>query len=167
MIRHAAFQDLSRDYFSALLACMHIKRASEGHEFAPPPLEAVSKFKSLWEEELGHHFDEEDSNLDGLLEEKGADELVDRLRSDHAEIRGIMQTPPADEQIDAWAEIAELLRLHVRWEEDELFPWMQDHLSDDELRSLLDASVDFRTKARGPASVQAPSAVGTSGQGNA
>ncbi len=156
MKRHPAFQDLSRDHFTALLACLNVRRATEGHPSAPTPEAAIAQFGQLWRNELTHHFDEEDANIQPVLAAKKAHTQLATLRLDHKEIRAAMEALHAKDPAPTWAVAAERLRAHIRWEEDVLFPWMQDHLTDEELERMLAASIAFRTKVRGPDSVKPP-----------
>ncbi len=155
MRRHPALQDLSRDHFTASVACLHMRRAAASHPQAPPLQEVMRGLMDLWHRALHWHFDEEDEDLTPHLEGTGQ-ELLDRLRADHARLRAAFEDlerrPP-----DAFAAVAEDLQKHIRWEEDVLFPWLQAHLSDHQLEELWQKSRSFRIEHRGPASVQQPS----------
>lgn len=153
MKRHPAFQDLSRDHFNALLACLHVQRAVDGHESAPPYNEATEKLLKLWHDELRFHFDEEDVDLMPALARPGGEPLASRLAEDHANLRGTFGALTRESTPEEWKAAAEALRVHIRWEEDELFEWMQENLSDAELKALLRVSIEFRTRTRGPDSV--------------
>lgn len=157
MKRHAAFQNLSRDHFTGLLACLHIERAAEGQQGAKETEEAVNTMYELWHHDLRHHFDEEDANLVPILKAKGATEIIARLHSDHTEIRATMENLDETNELADWVAMSENLRKHIRWEEGVLFPWLQEHLEDAELEGMLAASVEYRTATRGPNSVQQPS----------
>ncbi|MGB1586844.1 MAG: hemerythrin domain-containing protein [Thermoplasmatota archaeon] len=154
MKRHPAFQDLSRDHFTALLACLHVQRAVDGHESAPPYEDAVARLHTLWKTELVHHFDEEDQDLAPALERPGGDPFARRLASDHRNLRATFGALNPDSDPKDWNAAADALRVHVRWEEDELFEWMQDTLSEAELDALLEESIAFRTDVRGPDAVK-------------
>jgi iron-sulfur cluster repair protein YtfE (RIC family) len=153
--RHPAFQDLSRDHFTGLLACLHVTRAVEGHETAPPLDAATAGLLDLWHKELRFHFDEEDEDLQPSLEGAGAD-LLARLRDDHARLRAAFADLEG-QHAATFAAVAKDLRDHIRWEEDVLFEWLQTHLDEPALQALWQRSRRFRIAHRGPGSVQEPS----------
>lgn len=163
MKRHPALQDLSRDHFTALLRANHVRRALQDDPRVPPLDEARKAFLGLWGDELDLHFQEEDVDLLPHLQggDAEADALRARLEEDHAALRegfGALEVGADDE---AWDRVAAHLVRHVRWEEETLFQWFQDHLDEDALQRLWDASRRFRTEKRGPASVGPPSTAGT------
>lgn len=154
MKRHPALQDLSRDHFTALLRATHVRRAAQGDENVPSFEQARAAFTALWEEELALHFDEEDTTLRPLL--KAAPELLERLDADHADLRTKLDSPPGNEDEREWSRIAEHLIRHARWEEEHMFPWIQDHLDEEGLQRLWETSKAFRLAARGPQSIGPP-----------
>lgn len=158
MKRAAAFQDLSRDHFTALVAARHVERSAEAHELAPSFEHATNAFLALWNTELSAHFDEEDANLAPVLaHQPEAASLLARLQRDHRDLRMMFARLNAESPKLDWVETARRLRDHVRWEEDELFQWLQEALRPAELDQLFQDSVEFRLRVRGKAAVQAPS----------
>ncbi|MGB0653469.1 MAG: hemerythrin domain-containing protein [Thermoplasmatota archaeon] len=156
MKRHPALQDLSRDHHQVLMACQRIERAAAGHPLAPVPEEAIARFLALWRSDLAHHFDEEEATLVGHLQEGDGATLGEQLRQDHETIRRAVADLDEEASIEAWATLAGQLRAHIRWEENTLFPWLQDHLTEAQLQGLLERSVAFRTRVRGPHAVRPP-----------
>lgn len=145
MQRHAAFQDLSRDHLVALLRALHVERALAGHPRAPTYDEAFDAFQRLWTHDgLDAHFLEEDTDLLPVLL-SGSPALAARLMEEHAALRhgfvGLRR-----ENAAAARATADLLRRHARWEEDEVFPWLESYLSASELERLRQESAAFRRR---------------------
>lgn len=144
MKRHPAFQDLSRDHYVALNRSLQVVRAVDGHPAARPFEHAKAQFLDLWEHDgLPAHFAEEETDLVPVLRERSAAELAQRMLDEHASLRaGFAQLPRAT-PAEA-AATARLLTAHARWEEDTVFGWLQDNLSEAELDVLLRRSQRFR-----------------------
>ena len=146
MKRHPAFQDLSRDHFVALNRSLQVTRAVEGHERAQPYEQAIYNFAALWTDDgLAAHFGEEEQDLVPLLR-KGKADLADRMVHEHGHLRaefdaivGKTATPVRA------AEAARFLVAHARWEEDVVFEWLQDNLTDAQLQELAARSRSYRT----------------------
>ncbi len=144
MRRDPAFQDLSRDHFTALNRCLQVVRAVEGHPNARPYEQALFQLRDLWEHDgLPVHFDEEESNLVPVLREKGAGELAARMVADHGRLRSGFAALASATPAQA-AALAKDLTAHARWEEETVFEWLQGQLEPAELESLLRASQRFR-----------------------
>lgn len=144
MKRDPAFQDLSRDHYTALNRCLQVIRAVEGHPSAKPYGQAVFQFQDLWEHDgLQAHFLEEETDLVPVLRARGAGALADRLVADHERLRAGFRALPTASREQA-AALARDLQAHARWEEEQAFGWLQDHLRPDELAALLRASQAFR-----------------------
>ena len=154
MKRHPAFQDLSRDHFTALNRSLQVVRAVEGHPNAWPYGEALAAFRALWTHGgLRQHFGEEEADLVPALRGHGGDGLADRMVEEHDELRGRFDALAAASPAEA-AETARLLTRHARWEEDTVFEWLQQRLGEAELAQLLERSRSYRTANGLP--VQAP-----------
>lgn len=142
--RHPAFQDLSRDHFTALNRSLQVVRAVDGHASALPFPEAFAGFRQLWVQDgLQAHFGEEETDLLPVLRGRGRDDLAERLQKEHDALRGQFSAlDPA--RPDEAAATAKALTAHARWEEDVVFQWLQDNLSESDLQQLLRKSQQFR-----------------------
>lgn len=151
MRRHPALQDLSRDHFTALNQVVEVKRVVEDNQHAKPLDSVWAAFLRLTGEELPPHFDEEEAHLLPLLETEERREYAERLQSDHARLvkafAGLRAMRP---DIQPLWNAAEDLRLHIRWEEDELFERLQAWLSEAELDALWERSKAFREQEGRP-----------------
>lgn len=144
MKRHPAFQDLSRDHFVALNRCLQVVRAIEGHPSARPLDLVLEEFRHLWEGDgLRAHFLEEETDLVPLLHKYGAGDLAQRLMDEHADIRRGFHELSSGKHDQALA-TAKGLTAHARWEEDTVFEWLQQNLSEPQLAALLEQSRGFR-----------------------
>jgi hypothetical protein len=145
--RHPAFQDLSRDHFVALNRSLQVVRAVDGHPRARPFEQVAFQFLDLWlHDGLREHFLEEETDLVPVLSQRGAGALSDRLRADHERLRaGFAAIQSGTLSPSQVADVARDLTAHARWEEESVFEWLQDHLTDDELGDLLRKSQAFRT----------------------
>jgi hemerythrin-like domain-containing protein len=134
MKRHPALQTLSRDHHQALVIAQRLRRAGD-HGAG----EAQAAFLDFWRMECVAHFRaEEEVLLPHFAAAGGAESAaVARVLVDHAEIRLRalrLQGGPASAAV--LKELGELLAEHVRLEERDLFPAMEEVLDDPELRRL-------------------------------
>lgn len=146
MKRHPAFQDLSRDHLVANTRSLHVIRAVEGHPQAPPFEQAIHNFEGLWTHEgLAIHFREEETDLLPVLRARHP-QLAERLLSEHDLLRdGFDAVVRKTADREASAQTARALMVHARWEEEVVFEWLQENLSEAELEELLAKSKSFRT----------------------
>jgi hemerythrin-like domain-containing protein len=134
MKRHPALQTLSRDHHQALVVAQQLRRAGDR---AASRTQAA--FLEFWRNEGQLHFRvEEEVLLPRFAAAGGADSAATaRVLVDHAEIRLRalrLQGGPASTAV--LRELGELLAEHVRLEERDLFPAIEELLSDRELRRL-------------------------------
>jgi hypothetical protein len=143
--RHPAFQDLSRDHFTALNRSLQLVRAAEGHAGALLTYDqAFAAFRALWTRDgLPAHFLEEETDLVPVLRARGGGELAERMMREHADLRARFGALAPDGRQEA-AAAAKALTAHARWEEDVVFQWLQETLAEPELQVLLETSRGFR-----------------------
>jgi hemerythrin-like domain-containing protein len=132
--RSPELSPLSRDHHQALYAALRLKRAGEGDA-----ADAVAAFDGFWREHGRHHFQvEEEVLLPGFVASGGDahHELVTRVLADHVEIRARARTLTPDADVNSLIELGERLAAHVRLEENELFPLIEDTLDGRALAEL-------------------------------
>lgn len=146
MKRHPAFQDLSRDHLVANTRALHVIRAVEGHPMAPAFEQAIYNFEGLWTHEgLSTHFTEEETDLLPVLRKRHP-ALAERLQQEHDLLRaGFAAVVNKTADRNSAAQTARTLMAHARWEDDVVFEWLQNNLSESELQALLAMSKSFRT----------------------
>ena len=137
MKRDPNLQPLSRDHHHALVLARRASRtAADGSddEVASMWLSIAKAFDS----DLGPHFEVEERYLLPPLDVAGEEPLTRRTRSEHRTLRALLdQEGDAREQL---RQFGQLLREHVRFEENELFPKAEQVLSPAELAATAAAS---------------------------
>lgn len=134
MKRHPALQTLSRDHHQALVIARRLRRAKQ-----PDAADAQAAFLEFWDSEGEAHFRvEEQVMLPRFAAAGGADTgAVARVLLDHAEIRlRALRLQGGPVSPAALGELGALLAEHVRLEERDLFPAIEELLSDSQLRDL-------------------------------
>jgi hemerythrin-like domain-containing protein len=132
MKRSEALAPLSRDHHLALNAARLLRRATPETSAA-----AVDHFRAYWAEHGDRHFDVEEQLLAPALPPGDAElaEGAARMRREHDDLRRrarvVGDAPEAELQ-----ELGTLLDAHVRFEERELFPLIEERLPDSELEAL-------------------------------
>lgn len=143
MKRHEALHPLSRDHHDVLV---HARRL-RGLDARLDAAAARRRFLS-YAPVLLLHFEEEEEALAPRIADTA---LHQRLLDEHAALRQRIKALPmasGEEQ----AAVGEALRLHVRFEEDTLFPHLESRLSPGELSAVAQEGRAFRTSRR-PASI--------------
>lgn len=132
MKRAEALQPLSRDHLKSLLAAKRLREATD-------VVAAAQDFLAFWESEGRHHFRvEEEVLLPGWALHCRVDRVaVARMLEEHLAIRrGALRAVAAEASIEELAELGQLLDDHVRFEERELFPMIEEALDPDDLNRL-------------------------------
>ena len=122
MRRSTHLAPLSREHHSALEHALRLRRAT------PDTVEhRVRRFAAYFATDGRRHLDEEERCLLPLLAGRDEDgRLTGRLLAEHDELRrraGEVAGRPAD--VEAAQRLGELLSAHVRFEERELFGWVE------------------------------------------
>jgi iron-sulfur cluster repair protein YtfE (RIC family) len=148
--RIEALRDLSRDHFFALVVSRNVVKAIESGKDA---YDAGRHLLNYWASEFALHEREEDEVLWPMVKPA---HLVQRARAEHERLDADRQAFAADgrswsgDRVAAWATA---LRDHVRFEEDVLFPAIQESWSQGDARAFQEASKSFRLRHRGPGSL--------------
>lgn len=138
MKRSEALRSLSRDHHQALVIAQRMQRTDDAAE-------AAAAFLEFWTREGERHFRIEEEVLLPLWASLGNvdDEAAARLSREHLAIRSAAlelasQTPPSARLHALGAELA----AHVRFEERELFPLIEEDLAADDLERLARAVIE-------------------------
>jgi hemerythrin-like domain-containing protein len=119
MKRDQNFQDLSRDHHHALVLARSAERAASSDRDEEIAM-AWELIESKYEKELAPHFEVEESHILRYLEALGFMEIAQRTRDEHGELLSlVVREGEARERL---LQFGGLLRAHVRFEENELFP---------------------------------------------
>jgi Hemerythrin HHE cation binding domain len=131
MRRSVALAPLSRDHHVALVVAMSLSRADRASAAA-----AAERFASfIADHELAHFALEESILLPALPPDQR--ELAQRVRDDHIFLREAcarVRSEPHD--VGLLHEVGTRLRAHVQMEERELFPYLEQSLTAEELDRL-------------------------------
>jgi hypothetical protein len=144
MKRHESFHPLSRDHHNVLVHARRLRGLDARFD-----AEAARRRFLAYAPVLLLHFNEEDLVVAPLVTDES---LRSRLLAEHADLRRRIEALPSAGATELPA-LGEALRLHVRFEEDVLFPHLETVLAGPALRSLADDSAGFRARER-PASLQ-------------
>lgn len=132
---------LSREHHHALVLALRIQRE------LPAATEAEMRalygdLLRFWAAGLLPHFGAENECLLARIANRADPGLqhAGRLQRDHREIEALVETmrtaTTADDRRDALARFGQTLREHVRWEESELFEWLQSSFDTTELDAI-------------------------------
>lgn len=122
MKRHPALEPFSRDHNTGLILARALQHGQES---------ASDDARQAWDRELRDHFDEEVRLLSPLMNEAQRSRMV----QEHREIEQLIASLP-----QSMAKLGDLLHDHIRWEERELFPWIETHASAAQLANLAKAA---------------------------
>jgi hemerythrin-like domain-containing protein len=134
--RHPALQPLSRDHYVGLVHAQRLIQSAEVD--APSRQTAVLGFLTAWSEEIAQHFADEERLFGGLIPNP-ADQQ--RLHDEHAIIRrfaeeAVSRVDTADPGAPWVRQVGQTLNDHIRWEERELFPAIEQAINAQQLAAL-------------------------------
>jgi hemerythrin-like domain-containing protein len=142
MKRHPALIPLSRDHHDGLVQALRLRRAARDGD-AAARLVAASEFVEFFRNEERVHLRDEEEVLFPLLLRRVSSQpaLLREARVQHVQLEGFARkldiavaAGSVDrEPLDA---AGELLAAHIRLEERQLFPLIEELVPDDELRRL-------------------------------
>lgn len=135
MKRHPALIPLSRDHQHTLAIAQRLRRATPETEE-----QAAAGFLVAWELEEKLHFRIEEDVLLPAYATHGdpGHPVVVRVLVDHLSIRGYAELLASVVSVQTLHTLGERLAAHVRLEEHELFPLIEQSLTDAELSALGD-----------------------------
>lgn len=144
MKRAAELRGLSDDHHQGLVQARRLREADVG-EGVRPLEETARAFLTFWQRETSAHFRREEEVLLPVLARYGQDTLdrdpVVEMLVQHALVRGLVMQL-SDEYADGslrsgtLGEIGELLEAHIRLEEREVFPMIEEALPEAALKEV-------------------------------
>jgi hemerythrin-like domain-containing protein len=141
MKRHPALIPLSHDHHAELVQARRLRLAS-GSDVAEARIAAATQYTEAFFTETESHFRIEEERLFPLLvRHAGSSPLLEQVLDQHDELRKLAtalreEVASGDVGGDTMARLADLLETHVRREERELFPLIEQTVPDTELRAL-------------------------------
>ncbi len=136
MKRDPALQDLSRDHFTTLNLVVDAQRVVQGSDHAKPLDVVWVAWANHWPRILAHFELEEELIVPILDTESWGEDAAHRLREDHARIRDEADHLAGNPDPMRLWNLAEALRIHIRWEEEVLYGMLQDKLGTEQLAWL-------------------------------
>jgi len=133
MQRHPALRKLSSEHHLGLVIARRAANAATGGDDSA---QAWAEIQRRFVQELEPHFRTEETGLLPALVEAGEEALVARTLREHEAMRRMI----AQADATGLAEFAELLRTHIRFEEQTLFETAQQRLAAAVLNGLDDAA---------------------------
>lgn len=131
MRRSEALKQLSREHHQALVFSKKLAMLNElGTEDQSEAWEAL---RSELRIHLLPHFAEEEAMLEALGVQRDRSAPVIRFHAEHRHLRNCLDSP----ELDAVLPMAELLKQHVRFEERELFNWLESEFGDEYLAQVI------------------------------
>ena len=137
--RHKALHSLSHDHHNGLVLAQLAKKNSP--EYPQLPKTVVGKIEyavSYYYDELVPHFRAEENTLIPTIKgrDKKVDEILNTIVDEHKQIKTLITLLDEESSEDVLDEFGNLLEAHIRKEERELFPMIQELLSEEELSEL-------------------------------
>jgi hemerythrin-like domain-containing protein len=132
--RHPALQPFSREHLTGLFHAHQLMWLSNGRARADLAT-TVANFKNAWDDEISLHFSEEERLFSDL---PVTAESLARLRQEHDAIRDLTTSlfvAKADDQ-ELCLRFGQMLNDHIRWEERQFYPEIEQALSEAGLAAL-------------------------------
>lgn len=142
--RAEALQPLSRDHLQALLAAKALREASDAEA-------ATAAFLDFWRDHGAHHFRVEEEVLLPQWARFAEVDLsaVRRMLEEHLAIRREALRLVAEEAtLEDLNALGQLLHDHVRFEERQLFPAIEESLNADQLAQLVPVVEEAEARER-------------------
>lgn len=139
MKRHPSLAHLSRDHHGALILARLLQKNAPAYKGLPTNLEGKAEYAfKFYTDELVKHFEQEETAF-ALV--KGISEKVDRLlqiiieehRTLNQSFKAIKDQKALAEHLD---ELGKLLEVHVRKEEREFFPLIEQTCNEDLMKAI-------------------------------
>ena len=132
MKRDPSLEPLSHDHYEGL---QFVARLRKGVRSGDDPASLLREMAAFWQSHLAHHFSEEESVLLPLLP-PSASAMGERMLHEHGELKGRARSSgnEVEATLDAVTAFADALAAHIRFEERDLFPYLEQHLDAETLR---------------------------------
>jgi hemerythrin-like domain-containing protein len=144
MKRAAALRKLSDDHHQRLVQVQRLTKAPTMGEGVEPLEETAKTFLEFWQRETSAHFRKEEEVLLPVLARYGQDVSQRRLMemlAQHAQIRGLVmqlsdEYAAGNTRPETLRDIGDRLEVHIRLEERQVFPMIEEALSEEALKEV-------------------------------
>ena len=138
--RHTALQPLSRDHHHGLILAQLIKKGAPAYKGLPTAIKEKKDYVvSFYNSELKKHFKKEEEILFPLAKNRTTeiDGLIDEIVGEHRKIEKLVnEVQKITDFENILDKLGWLLEKHIRKEERELFPAIEENLTEGELSEL-------------------------------
>lgn len=140
MKRHPALHPLSHDHHHGLVIALRLKKGGPATPQDNWPADRAQQLEATLafaKNELMPHFNIEEKQLVGCV--SGCEELETRVKQDHSDLRRMfaeLETTSPEEASELLQSIGTRLDAHIRFEEREYFPRLQELLGEEALDRL-------------------------------
>jgi hemerythrin-like domain-containing protein len=142
MKRHPSLRPFSDDHHQGLVNARRLRRATSGE--AGNPAGIARDFLDFWQSDTSRHFRKEEEVLLPVLARYGGDlgeRPILQMLTQHARIRGFAMQLSNELKQDELREdtlrnLGELLEVHIRLEEREVFPLIEEILPERALQEV-------------------------------
>jgi iron-sulfur cluster repair protein YtfE (RIC family) len=140
MKRHPALYSLSHDHHQGLILAQQLKKNAPQYKGMPSNLEGRKDYTlSFYKSELVKHFADEEKILFPAVINKSdeVDRLIKEIISEHRQMESLVSELEKTHELEiVLDELGKLLEIHIRKEERELFPAIQERFSEEELSKI-------------------------------
>ena len=139
MKRHEALAPLSREHHSALILAQLLKKDAPTYKGLPTALNEKAAYAlQMFTATLQLHFTNEEVMLDKIRNvHTGIDKLSDEIFREHQQLKKMfLSLGKAGNTVEYLDVLGQALDNHIRKEERILFPLIQQHCSDEVLKSF-------------------------------
>lgn len=153
MKRAAELRGLSHDHHHGLVHAQRLKKVGDEANLVENTARA---FLAFWQKETAAHFRKEEEVLLPVLARYGEDiswEPIAQMLIQHAQIRGLImrlsdEIEDADVRAETLRSIGERLESHIRLEERQVFPVIEQSLSESALTEVASRLADEEVSPR-------------------
>jgi iron-sulfur cluster repair protein YtfE (RIC family) len=135
MKREEQLQPLSHQHHNGLMAALLLKK---GVEKAADPTVMGDFILSVWNNELRNHFIKEEVYLHPhVLQINTLMEKYEQMKAEHHQIRHLVDDiRTGGATVSLVTDFYLMLEKHIRFEERELFPFIEEHIQPEQLNEL-------------------------------
>jgi hemerythrin-like domain-containing protein len=131
--RSIELQPLSRQHHNGLFFCLLLEK---GVKKQADKILMRDFCMYFWESDLEHHFQLEETHLSILQHYPALKEGIGRMLDEHKHIRKFFINPDILTEYSIFDQLQQLVDQHIRFEERELFPLIQQVINEEEMKQL-------------------------------
>ena len=144
MKRAAALRKLSEDHHQGLVQVQRLTKAPTTGDGVEPLEETARTFLEFWQRETSAHFRKEEEVLLPVLaryEQDVSQRPMVEMLAQHAQIRGLVmqlsdEYAAGNTRPETLRDIGDRLEVHIRLEERQVFPMIEEALSEEALKEV-------------------------------